>query len=110
MRFEHVSIPATDPDALSDWYGRTLGVEPTGDGVDLGETTLRFEPATEPTPQHLALRTPADIDALAAWLAERVVRVGRRPRGAVRRAARRQRVVSDRASGRQRADQRDRRR
>ena len=48
--------------------------------------------------------------AVSVGLAERVVRVGRRPRGAVRRAARRQRVVSDRAGGRQRADLRDRRR
>jgi catechol 2,3-dioxygenase-like lactoylglutathione lyase family enzyme len=78
MRFERVSIPAVDPDALSAWYARTLGVEATGDNVDsdaarleLGTTTLEFQPATEPAPQHLALRTLADIDALAAWLAER---------------------------------------
>ena len=71
MRFERVSIPAADPEGLSDWYGRTLGVEATSDGVDLGETTLRFEPAIEAAPQHLALRTPVDIDALTAWLAER---------------------------------------
>ena len=45
--------------------------------------------------------------AVSVGLAKQVVRVGRRPRGAVRRAARRQRVVSDRAGRRQRADQRD---
>lgn len=82
MRFEHVSIPAADPEGLSDWYARTLGVETTSNGdsdgvdsdaarVDLGATTLGFQPAVEPAPQHLALRTPADIDALAASLTER---------------------------------------
>ena len=48
--------------------------------------------------------------AVSVGLAKRAARVGRRPRGAVRRTARRQRVVSDRAGRRQRADQRDRRR
>jgi hypothetical protein len=76
MQFKRVSIPATDPDALSDWYGRTLGVDSdSGDSaaasVDLGATTLDFEPASESGAVHLALRTPADIDALTAWLAER---------------------------------------
>ena len=157
MRFERVSFPASDPGALCDWYTQTLGVDSDNDDPDIasvecGATTLEFQPATEPAPQHLSLRTPADIDALAAWLAERatihpvdgtqsrrfefldadavyvadgagnvleclcydgdaaeglaerVVRLGRRPPGAVRRAARRQRVVSDRAGGRLRAD------
>ncbi|TQQ79975.1 VOC family protein [Halonotius terrestris] len=71
MRFERVSIPATDPDALSDWYGRTLGVETGTASVELGATTLDFQPAAEAAPQHLAVRSLADIDALTAWLAER---------------------------------------
>ena len=82
MRFEHVSIPAVDPEGLSDWYARTLGVEATSNGdsdgvdgdaasVECGATTLEFQPATESALQHLALRTPADIDALTAWLAKR---------------------------------------
>ena len=45
--------------------------------------------------------------AVGVGLAKQVVRVDRRPRGAVRRAARRQRVVFGRAGHRQRADQRD---
>ena len=71
MRFERVSIPAVDPDGLRDWYARTLGVDSESNRVELGVTTLEFQPAAESTPQHLALRTPAAIDDLTAWLAER---------------------------------------
>ncbi|ERH02060.1 MAG: hypothetical protein J07HN6_01625, partial [Halonotius sp. J07HN6] len=76
MQFKRVSILATDPAALSDCYGRTLGVDSDSvdsavASVDLGATTLDFEPASEPGAVHLALRTPADSDALTAWLGER---------------------------------------
>ena len=70
MRFERVSIPAVDPDDLREWYARTLGVDTTSDGVELGDTTLEFQPAAKSASQHLALRTPAAIDDLTAWLAE----------------------------------------
>jgi hypothetical protein len=71
MRFERVSIPAVDPEGLSDWYARTLGVDSESNRVELGVTTLEFQPADESVSQHLALRTPAAIDDLTAWLAER---------------------------------------
>jgi len=71
MRFERVSIPAVDPEGLSDWYARTLGVDSESNRVELGATTLEFQPADESASQHLALRTPAAIDDLTAWLAER---------------------------------------
>ncbi|ERH05499.1 MAG: hypothetical protein J07HN4v3_01100 [Halonotius sp. J07HN4] len=76
MQFKRVSILATDPAALSDCYGRTLGVDSDSvdsavASVDLGATTLDFEPASEAGAVHLALRTPADSDALTAWLGER---------------------------------------
>jgi len=71
MRFERVTIPAVDPGGLREWYADTLGVDTADSGVELGETTLRFRSAVDAGVIHLAVRTPADIDELTAWLAER---------------------------------------
>ena len=51
MRIVGATLPARDPQALADWYARSLGRVP-----------LAFEPG-EASPQHLALH----VDDLPAW-------------------------------------------
>lgn len=71
MQFEQVSIPAVDPDQLSSWYGSVFGVDAAGTQIELGNSTLAFRSAVETGAVHLAVRTPAAIEELTAWLAER---------------------------------------
>ncbi|MFW6321271.1 MAG: VOC family protein [Halohasta sp.] len=75
MRFDHLRIPAADPDALRRWYGSLFGVDETlGDdrqAVRLGETTLQFEQADASPPIHLAVRLLVDAETAVDRLAER---------------------------------------
>ena len=61
MQFAQVSIPAVDPDALSEWYGQLFGVTAVDNKLEVGATTLAFRSAAEAGAIHLAFRTPAAI-------------------------------------------------
>ncbi|MFW5978049.1 MAG: VOC family protein [Halohasta sp.] len=75
MQFDHLRIPAADPNALRGWYGSLFGVDKTlGDdrqAVRLGETTLQFEQADTSPPIHLAVRLLVDAETAVDRLAER---------------------------------------
>jgi len=76
MNFEQVRLPAADPETVTAWYGRLFDVDAeTLDAnttqLQLGETTLQFEAATETPPAHLAVRLLADADRAVDWLTDR---------------------------------------
>lgn len=73
MRFEHVTIPAADPEAIGEWYRSRFA--PTGNTekstVRLGETAVEFTAAAETLPVHLAMRLLLNDEAAVDWLAAR---------------------------------------
>jgi len=75
MKFEQVTVPATDPSTLSEWYGTLFGavLDTSGSApeIQLDETTLSFEAVEEPPPVHLAFRLMCSAEEAVDWLADR---------------------------------------
>ena len=75
MRFDRVTVPAVDPDAMGGWYrsrfAPTAGSPEDASTVRLGETTLEFTAADSAPPAHLAVRLLLDGAAAVDWLSER---------------------------------------
>lgn len=79
MRINRLTIPASDPTALSEWYGSLFGVDPTVDcqtasdptsTVQLGESTLALTAVEAPSPVHVAVRLSCEPDDAVGWLAD----------------------------------------
>jgi hypothetical protein len=71
MRFADVTLAA--PAGLAGFYGETLGLPVAGDFVQIGETSLCFEPGEGEPFYHFALLVPGDrFDAALAWTRARV--------------------------------------
>ena len=74
MRFLHVRLqaPRDSLAELRDFYAATLGLEPAGGGVRVGETALELAPSGEQPFYHFAFLVPGDrFDAALAWAEER---------------------------------------
>lgn len=71
MRFTEVTLAG--PAGLPAFYRDVLGLPHDGDGIRIGETTLRFEPGDGKAFYHFALLVPGDrFDAAHAWAEQRV--------------------------------------
>lgn len=71
MRFTEVTLAG--PAGLPAFYRDVLGLPLDGDGIRIGETTLRFEPAGGEPFYHFALLVPGDrFDAAHAWARKKV--------------------------------------
>jgi len=79
MRVHRLTIPASNPTALSEWYGSLFGVDPTVNRqtaedpaatVPLGESTLALTAVEDSSPVHVAVRLSCEPDEAVAWIGE----------------------------------------
>jgi catechol-2,3-dioxygenase len=68
VRFLDVRIASPDPERAAAFYVDALHAKPAGDGVRVGETTLRFDEEAPPAPYHLAFALPpGSVRSAFAW-------------------------------------------
>jgi catechol 2,3-dioxygenase-like lactoylglutathione lyase family enzyme len=78
MRFAHVRLVASDPQAVLQFYACELGLpREAGSGVRVGETVLEFASAVGEPFYHFAFLIPGDrFDAALEWARARVTLLG----------------------------------
>lgn len=69
LRLDHVNMPASDPEALADWYAKTFDLQAEGrrvSGPGLLIVFVHGEPVRRAPELHVGLRAPSQ-SALEQW-------------------------------------------